>query len=331
MATVNFYDVLDVSQDSDQNTIKRKYRELTKVHHPDKPGGDADLFELITHAFRILSNPETRADYDKIYHISQQSHIGFINIREQYKNFIMSSKTDATRLTKKESQKAFDKNSEDLDKKYNFERNSSGRIITKAVTSRDFRDLELTREQDDIERVQNNIFEGVPFNNSRFQAAFESVNRNSAIIPHEGNPDPWKGNSECNYSSIKNSNSLYTEDDILDACVDYAPISKIDSHKNLTKEDVDNLQDVSYTENHNKNKSEYAKVIEKRLQERNQQRQSYSKENMNQSDFDSDPTCGGYGIYHNIGIPDSQSLQWGNDDDIKTRYNRLLEQRKNGN
>ena len=50
MSTVNLYDVLNIEQDATKNQIKDAYIKLVKEFHPDKPKGDAEMFELITHA-----------------------------------------------------------------------------------------------------------------------------------------------------------------------------------------------------------------------------------------------------------------------------------------
>ncbi len=45
--------------------IKKVYRDLSKKHHPDK-GGDPSIFNAITKAYDVLSNPERRKRYDAI-------------------------------------------------------------------------------------------------------------------------------------------------------------------------------------------------------------------------------------------------------------------------
>ena len=45
------------------------------------------------------------------------------------------------------------------------------------------------------------------------------------------------------------------------------------------------------------------------------------------NDFDISSSCGGYGIFDNIGIKNLNNITWDDDDDIKTRYKRLLETR----
>jgi DnaJ-class molecular chaperone len=60
---MNYYSILGVDANADQNQIKRAYRELVKKHHPDR-GGDAELFKRINEAYETLSDPVKRQQYD---------------------------------------------------------------------------------------------------------------------------------------------------------------------------------------------------------------------------------------------------------------------------
>jgi len=50
----NYHDVLQVSRNSTLAEIRKKYKELAKIHHPDK-GGDPDKFKVISEAYTALS------------------------------------------------------------------------------------------------------------------------------------------------------------------------------------------------------------------------------------------------------------------------------------
>jgi curved DNA-binding protein len=64
----DYYEILQISQRADQETIERVYRLLAKRYHPDnKVTGDELKFERLLTAFRILSDPEKRAAYDVSY------------------------------------------------------------------------------------------------------------------------------------------------------------------------------------------------------------------------------------------------------------------------
>jgi curved DNA-binding protein len=65
---IDYYEILKLSQGADQETIERVYRLLAKRYHPDnKNTGDAQKFDELVKAYRALSDPERRADYDAKY------------------------------------------------------------------------------------------------------------------------------------------------------------------------------------------------------------------------------------------------------------------------
>jgi DnaJ-class molecular chaperone len=61
---MTLYDILGVSKDATPEEIKKAHRTLSKEHHPDV-GGDSHRFKDISKAYKILSNPDDRAYYDK--------------------------------------------------------------------------------------------------------------------------------------------------------------------------------------------------------------------------------------------------------------------------
>lgn len=61
------YQTLGVARNASDEDIKRAFRKLAMKHHPDR-GGDAEQFKQIEEAYRILSNPQSRAQYDNPGH-----------------------------------------------------------------------------------------------------------------------------------------------------------------------------------------------------------------------------------------------------------------------
>lgn len=85
----DYYDVLDVSRDADENEIKKAYRKLAVKYHPDKNPGDKEAeekFKEATEAYDVLRTPEKRQRYDQFGHAGLEgstSDFGFgINIDE---------------------------------------------------------------------------------------------------------------------------------------------------------------------------------------------------------------------------------------------------------
>ena len=65
---VDHYEVLQVSQNADSETIERVYRMLAKRYHPDNSAtGDAERFRDVREAFEILLEPGRRAEFDVQY------------------------------------------------------------------------------------------------------------------------------------------------------------------------------------------------------------------------------------------------------------------------
>ena len=63
----DYYKILGLEKDATENEIKKAYRKLAIVHHPDKnPDNEeaAEKFKEIGEAYETLSDPEKRARYD---------------------------------------------------------------------------------------------------------------------------------------------------------------------------------------------------------------------------------------------------------------------------
>ena len=58
------YEVLGVAPGANEEEIKKVYRRLVMVHHPDR-GGNPVRFREIGEAYAVLGDPEKRAAYDK--------------------------------------------------------------------------------------------------------------------------------------------------------------------------------------------------------------------------------------------------------------------------
>jgi curved DNA-binding protein len=68
LAYTDYYEVLGVSRDADQDAIRRAYRKLARTYHPDlNSDGDAeDRFKELGEAYEVLSDPDKRERYDRL-------------------------------------------------------------------------------------------------------------------------------------------------------------------------------------------------------------------------------------------------------------------------
>lgn len=69
---MNYYEILKISQNATEREMKNSYKQLVKKYHPDLYVGDREFAEEkmkeINEAYDILSNPETKAEYDEYLH-----------------------------------------------------------------------------------------------------------------------------------------------------------------------------------------------------------------------------------------------------------------------
>lgn len=64
----NYYQILGIPENASLSDIKKSYRNLAKMWHPDRNKNSAESvskFKLISEAYEILSNNRTREDYDE--------------------------------------------------------------------------------------------------------------------------------------------------------------------------------------------------------------------------------------------------------------------------
>jgi len=71
----DYYELLGVARDADEQTIKKAFRRLARQLHPDvsdEPEAE-ERFREVTEAYEVLSNSETRALYDRYGHAGLRS------------------------------------------------------------------------------------------------------------------------------------------------------------------------------------------------------------------------------------------------------------------
>ena len=61
---MDYYKILNVEKDATPEEIKKAFRKLSMIYHPDRQGGNEEKFKEINKAYEILSNPEERKKYD---------------------------------------------------------------------------------------------------------------------------------------------------------------------------------------------------------------------------------------------------------------------------
>jgi molecular chaperone DnaJ len=73
MAKRDYYDILGVPRNAEEEDIKKAYRKLAMKHHPDRNQGDKakaseEKFKEAKEAYEMLTDPQKRAAYDQFGH-----------------------------------------------------------------------------------------------------------------------------------------------------------------------------------------------------------------------------------------------------------------------
>ena len=332
--TIDFYDVLGLEHDCDKKAIKKRYRSLTKKYYPDKKGGDRELFELITTAYNILIDPKKRKEYDDICELSKQTIHTHQGLKTHSKNYYKAQKSSSVKKTKVEIEAELERMKIEFDKKNKINRNDMDAISEDDMNKR-LDDMELFREQQEIECTHDKLFDKNNFNLSSFNAVFDKMKKKEkngtfgTMTVHHGDPDGWNTDG-INYSSYETSyDKLYAENDGNDLgleCEDFSNFNDSVDHVELTKEDIENLQGVEYTEGHNTVTKEYTKSLNEFI--KNREMETRKLHGMSMDQFQEG--TGSYGIFDQVGIDfNSQTAKIMNEnsEDIQKRYQRLLNER----
>ena len=324
---INLYEVLNIHPTSNKKDIKKAYRKLVKKFHPDH-GGDAQIFELIAHAYNVLSNDDSRQTYDKNYKVSTQAETDFFSLKKSAEDYY---ENEAFAKTKEEAQLEFELSNAELDQQHGFVRDDD---LLNEIDADDFNqrinDLKHAREQEEIEYEPDNLFEGQKLSgeefNSKFNAAWKKAHGTQPMSMTVYNNTPMAHNDGFSSFQGLNESSLYNDDTSnFEADQGYAPIDFGFTGRPLTKADVSNLTGECETELPADTK-EYKDLLEKRMEERRQE--TLHLDDMEMGDFDNDDTLGGYGISHQIGFEGDQ-LDWeGVSEKLNKSYVKLLKLRE---
>lgn len=65
MNKVDHYSVLGVARNANKEEIRKAYKAKALIHHPDKNPEGGAAFRLVLDAYQTLSNPQTKAKYDR--------------------------------------------------------------------------------------------------------------------------------------------------------------------------------------------------------------------------------------------------------------------------
>ncbi len=80
---IDYYELLQISPNSEPETIRRVFRLLAARYHPDNPEtGNPELFVRLVNAYRTLIDPERRRAYDELCKARRFQTLGFFGLKE---------------------------------------------------------------------------------------------------------------------------------------------------------------------------------------------------------------------------------------------------------
>ncbi len=70
MTKEDYYETLGLQKDASKDEIKKAYKKLAKKYHPDvnKEADSEEKFKKVLEAYKVLSNPEKKSQYDQFGH-----------------------------------------------------------------------------------------------------------------------------------------------------------------------------------------------------------------------------------------------------------------------
>ena len=194
----NFYEILEVNEDSSIDQIRKNYLKLAKKYHPDQ-GGNCEMFELISQAYECLSKPEYRKNYDLEYNNMKDNEV-------KNKDNVDYFKYEFNDFKKKNNKSL---NDTEIDNLYNelFKKKTTDKDI--AFKNTDFNnkimDIKTEREMNEIEFTDDYYKNIIEKNNVSVNDLFDFLKKennqqivNKPIVAYE----LTCSNKESNYSSF---------------------------------------------------------------------------------------------------------------------------------
>jgi curved DNA-binding protein CbpA len=86
----DLYAILNVERNAPQVDIKRSYRKLALLKHPDK-GGDIEAFKELGEAYEVLTTDVKKEEYDRVYDARKRQADALKNIEEIFRDMKATS------------------------------------------------------------------------------------------------------------------------------------------------------------------------------------------------------------------------------------------------
>lgn len=256
----NLYELLGVSSDSSEKKIKKSYRKLIIKFHPDKNNIlDEEVYNHLTIANQVLTNPELRKKYDEWILTSVGESLSHVTLKKNFEDSVSQLDNNLPSMPS-DIKTSYHEKVNLLNKKHGFNTDNWENETTMNRYNRKKKEID-----DGIIINQDNIK-----NKKEFNTKFDNIkldNDNQQIMKSSSKKEILEYNGEIigdQYLSIKSYDMLYSNDDIqsdnyssLDRAFKIQPkiefkeqnvTEKMKEYKNLS-EDLSNLYPKSKSNN----------------------------------------------------------------------------------
>ncbi len=70
-SNIDYYNVLGLNKNANQEEIRKTYRKMSLKHHPDRKGGSEEAFKKINEAYEVLGDIRKKREYDNKRNLNQ--------------------------------------------------------------------------------------------------------------------------------------------------------------------------------------------------------------------------------------------------------------------
>jgi curved DNA-binding protein CbpA len=296
---IDYYKIIGANKTDDMTVIKKKCNKKLQEYHPDthklrikNENISSDnikatvekwtkQYKMIVLAHKILTNENKRKYYDLQIKTKDNNNIQKTkNDFEEYKRLQESVLTDTSKAN---AESQFKMDMIQMDAKHNFDRvkynNEDKTKLCFNDIQRRIDDLQLNRDQEEIEFQKDNKFEGRKFNNIEFQTNWEKEQKNKkkqaktnkSIVTWDniGTYGDY-GETGTNYVSINTDyGGLYTEE----YTDQFAQKLDSDEEDSVSSQEISTI-DISYVEQP-KNKADLQAEFDKKMAQRENETKLY--------------------------------------------------------
>lgn len=301
--TINFYKIVGAQPTDSDDIVRRKCKEKLSENHPDKMKKKLKAlpvekqeserkrieqqYKLVYEAYNIFRDSEKRKAYDLQMKTIKSKN--FFTQKNSFDEFRKLQNSEINENGKQSASAKFELAGLELDKEHGFKRNMLDEYVTEEDAKRKFDDLQIERDQQDIEYEPVNKFNGkLHVSLTEFNKEWErqqkrkskKSNKDESTIPSDRSIIKWDGigasndygtSGTTNYTSIEsNYDGLYSTEKFNSS--EYASVIHSDSEDdyNSYESDSDNNIDVSYVNGHiKKNRNDLEKSLKDFEQKRN--------------------------------------------------------------